>query len=431
MTLKTLEVMVTAALLAVMTACTKTSPTRPSDGTGASSGASVTDAVTGVTLTTPSLVTPTVNQQFKNVEQPITLTIKNAVTSGNTPLTYTFEVASDSGFASKVFSKDGVPAGNGTTSLKINKLTANKSYFWRARAQSGSLAGPNTEARGFGIGPEVILAQPVHGDPQPNATVGEQPTLNVNNVGRSGPNGPIFYRFEISDTSSFGSIVYSATVAERTDRPSTSHDVSIKLAEKTYFWRVIATDPANAVTSTGSAPTAIAVQPFSLLQATILDSPDNFAFFAETAKITTLVMGPTGISVDFTKKHGPDRWPDIYPPGFDGPIQYCLGMAWKIDGHWYASAPIEMWNERPEGGGPPGEYALNWFYNPARWAPMTFHQPQPGETIGFFVVAGDVRGFNSNQKYQERSNVVLVPMPDGGGATYTFGASGFTTSRKR
>ena len=194
---------------------------------------------------------------------------------------------------------------------------------------------------------------------------------------------------------------------------------------------MIATDPANAVTSVASAPSAMAVQPFSLLQATILDSPDNFAFFTETAKITTLIMGPYGINVDFTKKNGPDRWPDIYPPGFSGPIQYCLGMAWKIDGHWYASAPIEMWNDRPEGGGPPQEYALNWFYNPVRWAPMTFHQPEPGETIGFFVVAGDVRGFNSNQKYQERSNVVLVPMPDSGGATYTFGANGFTSSRRR
>ena len=217
-------------------------------------------------------------------------------------------------------------------------------------------------------------------------SVGEQPTLNVSNVGRSGPNGPVFYRFEISDTAAFGSLVYSATVTERTDRPSTRHDVTIKLAEKTYFWRVIATDPANAVTSAASAPSAIAVQPFSLLQATILDSPDNFAFFEETAKITTLVMGPTGISVDFTRKNGPDRWPDIYPRG--SRVRF-------------------------------------------RWAPMTFHQPPPGETIGFFVVAGDVRGFDSNQKYQERSNVVLVPMPDGGGATYTFGPSGFTSSRRR
>jgi len=421
MKLKSFGLWSALALFAVTAACTKSSPSRPSETTASGATASVTDVVTGVTLTSPSLVTPAVNQQFKNVEQPITLTVKNAVTSGSTPLTYSFEVATDAAFAAKVYTKDGVAAGATNTSLKIDKLTANKSYFWRARAMSGSLAGPYTEARGFGIGPEVVLAQPVNGDPQPNATVGEQPTLNVNNVGRSGPNGQIFYRFEISETAAFSSLVYSATVAERTDRPQTSHDVTIKLLEKTYFWRVVATDPANAVTSAASAATAMAVQPFNLQQATILDSPDNFAFFAETAKITTLIMGPSGINVDFTKKNGPDRWPDIFPPGFSGPIQYCLGMAWKIDGHWYASAPIEMWNDRAEGGGPPQDYALNWFYNPVRWAPMTFHQPEVGETIGFFVVAGDVRGFNSNQKYQERSNVVMVPMPDGGGATYTFG----------
>jgi hypothetical protein len=408
------------ALLVATTACTKASPTRPSDGTASGLAASVTDAVTGITLTTPSLVTPAVNQQIKNVEQPVTLTVKNAVTSGKTPLTYTFEVATDAAFAAKVYTKDGVAAGSGTTSLKIDKLTPNKSYFWRARAANGSFNGPNTEARGFVVGPEVILAQPVNGDPQPNATVGEQPTLNVNNVGRSGPNGPIFYRFEISETTAFTALVYSATVAERTDRPFTGHDVTTQLPEKTFYWRVVATDPANAVTSVASAPSAMTVQAFNLQQATILDSPDNFAFFTETARITTLIMGPTGINVDFTKKHGSDRWPDIFPPGFSGPIQYCLGLAFKIDGHWYASAPIEMWNDRLEGGGPPQDYALNWFYNPIRWSPMTFHQPAVGETIGFFVVAGDVRGFNSNQKLQERSNVVMVPMPDGGGATYTF-----------
>jgi hypothetical protein len=420
MKLKSFGIWSALALIAITAGCSKAaSPTRPSEGASGPT-TSVTDAVTGVTLTSPALVTPTVNQQFKNVEQPITLTVKNAVTSGTTVLTYTFEVASDAAFGTKVYSKDGVAAGSSTTSLRIDKLPANKSYFWRARSQSGTLAGPYSEGRGFGIGPEVILAQPVNGDPQPNATVGEQPTLNVNNVGRSGPNGPIFYRFEISDTAAFGSVIYSATVAERTDRSFTGHDVTIKLVEKTYYWRVTATDPANAVTSTASAVSPMKVQPFSLQQAVILDSPDNFAFFAETARITDLIMGPSGINVDFTKKNGPDRWPDIFPPGFSGPIQYCLGMAWKIDGQWYASAPIEMWNDRPEGGGPPQDYALNWFYNPGRWAPMTFHQPSPGETIGFFVVAGDVRGFNSNQKLQERSNVVMIPMPDGGGASFSF-----------
>jgi hypothetical protein len=54
---------------------------------------------------------------------------------------------------------------------------------------------------------------------------------------------------------------------------------------------------------------------------------------------------------------------------------------------------------------------------------MTFNQPNPGDTIGFFVTAGDTRGFNSNQKYQERSNVVLIPMPGSGGASFRFSSS--------
>src|SRR3954471_12040952 len=128
MKLRTLGIWSAFALFAVTLACTKESPTRPSETTASSATASVTDASTGVTLTAPAAVTPTANQQFKNVEQPLTLTVRNAVTSGATALTYTFEVASDAAFGTKVFSKDGVAAGNGTTSLKIDKLPANKSY---------------------------------------------------------------------------------------------------------------------------------------------------------------------------------------------------------------------------------------------------------------------------------------------------------------
>src|SRR3954447_26310043 len=106
MKLKSFGIWSALALFTVTTACSKSSPSRPSETTASGQTASVTDAVTGVTLTSPSLVTPTVNQQFKNVEQPITLTIKNAVTSGTTPLTYSFEVASDAAFATKVYTKD-------------------------------------------------------------------------------------------------------------------------------------------------------------------------------------------------------------------------------------------------------------------------------------------------------------------------------------
>ena len=95
-------------------------------------------------------------------------------------------------------------------------------------------------------------------------------------------------------------------------------------------------------------------------------------------------------------------------------------MLLNIGGRYYASAPIEMWNGRDEGGGPPQEYALNWFYDPFRWAPMTTHQPAVGELVGFFVVAGDTRGGNSVSPVKERSNVVVVAMPTSAGALYRF-----------
>jgi hypothetical protein len=53
---------------------------------------------------------------------------------------------------------------------------------------------------------------------------------------------------------------------------------------------------------------------------------------------------------------------------------------------------------------------------------MTGHQPAQGETIGFFVCAGDCRNNRegSLSPVKERSNVVLVPMPGPGGGTFRF-----------
>ena len=83
---------------------------------------------------------------------------------------------------------------------------------------------------------------------------------------------------------------------------------------------------------------------------------------------------------------------------------------------------IEYWHGLAESGGPPQDYAREWFYDPSRWAPMTGHQPAQGETIGFFVCAGDCRNNSKGDlsPARERSNVVLVPMPSFSGAVYRF-----------
>ena len=65
---------------------------------------------------------------------------------------------------------------------------------------------------------------------------------------------------------------------------------------------------------------------------------------------------------------------------------------------------------------------MNWFYDPGRWAPMTYHQPAVGEMVGFFICAGDCRNNPDGtlSPVKERSNVVLVLFPSDGGGTFGF-----------
>src|SRR5579871_961922 len=111
----------TAMVLAVgAAACTKSSPARPTDTAAAGTSASVSDAT--VSITTPTPASPADGQKLKYADQPITLTVNNAVTTGGS-ITYSFQVASDSGFANVVYTKDGVAPGSGnSTSIKIDTL---------------------------------------------------------------------------------------------------------------------------------------------------------------------------------------------------------------------------------------------------------------------------------------------------------------------
>ena len=97
-------------------------------------------------------------------------------------------------------------------------------------------------------------------------------------------------------------------------------------------------------------------------------------------------------------------------------------MEMNINGQLYASAPVEYWYGLEASGGPPSQYAMNWFYDPGRWAPMTYHQPAVGETIGLFVCAGDCRNRTdgSGSPVKERTNVVAVTMPTDAGARFVF-----------
>jgi hypothetical protein len=178
--------------------------------------------------------------------------------------------------------------------------------------------------------------------------------------------------------------------------------------------------PSPTPTPQPSASAGVDMVPLS--SAIIRNSPLTLASWPITSAIRVLEIRPNGVYVDFSKKTGPGRWPDWTPPGWDGPLQYTVGMMLNVNGVLYASAPVEFWFGLEASGGPPSQYALNWFYDPARWAPMTYHQPAVGETIGFFVCAGDCRNRTdgSGSPVKERTNVVTVTMPNDNGARFVF-----------
>src|SRR2546428_8129203 len=171
MTLKSTKVVTGRAWRAGDAGFAKKAPTTPSATSAVSiESASVTDAKTGITLTSPAAVSPTDGQQLKFSDQPIKLVVNKATTTGTTALTYTFEVATDAGFANIVATKGGTDAG-GQQTAALDKLAGDKKYFWRARASSGSVNGPNSNARSFQVGPEVVLGSPVAPFPSRNGSV--------------------------------------------------------------------------------------------------------------------------------------------------------------------------------------------------------------------------------------------------------------------
>jgi hypothetical protein len=160
---------------------------------------------------------------------------------------------------------------------------------------------------------------------------------------------------------------------------------------------------------------------------TLYSNAPDLADWPVTTTLTEVDFTNDGVALTFSKQDGADRWPDVVPPGWGGPLQYTIGMVECIGGQWYGSAVVEVWYGLPAAGGNVAlndQVAVNWYYDAIRWGLLAGRQPATGETIGIFVAAGNLRNISSDDPAQspvmERSNVVLVPMPDVNGATHSF-----------
>src|SRR5439155_3411679 len=89
--------MAAVAVAAAGAAACSRSPSSPS-GSTASTGS----------VTVPRPAQPTANASVRFADQPVTLTVQNAVVTTTGGTVYTFEVATDSAFSSKLQTKDNV-----------------------------------------------------------------------------------------------------------------------------------------------------------------------------------------------------------------------------------------------------------------------------------------------------------------------------------
>jgi hypothetical protein len=399
--------------------------------------------IPGVNITSPSIMQPSLGAKVSVEQQPLTLTVGNAASSGVRPLTYVFEIAADASFANKVFSRDGIAPGASQTSLKLpDALATGRTYFWHARAEDGANTGPFSTTAAFDVFTPIVIGAAVPTAPIDNVRVDSlHPLFSFNNAPHSGPVGPLTYLIEVADTDSFANRLAAWTVAEQPGQTGLDSPQDFPI-NKQLFWRVRAADTTTAgpysPVQVFQTPLPVVVAPppppapgpgpigpaptdsLDLRQASIYNSPSDLANWAVTARITSVIFTPNAFLVDFDRRNGPNRWPDIAfgDPGDN--LQYTLGMCLNINNHWDCSAVVQFWYGRDLGASaPPSEIATAWFYD-SRWGPLMGRQPADGETVGIFVCAGDCRNKTSVSTIHERSNVQFVTWSNRGGPAYTF-----------
>jgi len=201
----------------------------------------------------------------------------------------------------------------------------------------------------------IVVNAPTLVTPLNGITSFAWPTFTVSNSTHSGSNGALTYRFEISTSNNFTTILISATVAEGTNQTSYTPTSAPPTATTTIYWRVTTLDATNNVTS-----------PTSNVQ--------SFTFDVSVAG---------GIAA----KEGLALWPGTQPPGTPG--HAVLGDNWNVyntvsfDGVAFTTPPIEALRafDLMDRGMDP-QSALNWM-NANGYGTDAVYYTVGGGVIGF------------------------------------------------
>jgi hypothetical protein len=335
----------TAAVVAAIAAAAcsnNNTPSSPSDNSGLTAS-----------VTVPRPAVPAANASVRFGDQPITLMVQNAAMTSASGAVYTFEVATDSAFSTKVQTWPNVAEGsNGQTTVKLDQLGGGRDYYWHARATAGGTAGPFSSPSKFTVGPAVIVNAPTPIAPLTGVTTTPRPALRVTNATRSGA-ATITYRFEVANSAAFTTLVVAATVAEGINEtgyiPPTNLPVST-----TLFWRAIALDTTNGVSSNPSTVQSFTTRAFSQAETLAIQLGEplwpgaqpsgsfghatmgNDPFYGVGWQIQTLHYAPANVTFQ-----SPDiemlRYFDLFDRGYDpdSAIAWLQGNGYPTVAQWY------------------------------------------------------------------------------------------------
>ena len=203
---------------------------------------SVAGPIPGVEISAPTLLEPGSGWELNNANQPVRLLIESSSTTGQRPLTHTFELASDAQFGTMLFSRGGIgPGDGGRTSVQLSdRLPTGRSYFWRARAEDGANTGPYSAAVSFSIITPVVIDVPATRAPV-GAISSNKPTFKIGNAPRSGPVGQIVDSVHVANDPGFGSLIAIYNVPEQAGETTFSPTLELPYSQ-TFYWRVRAYD---------------------------------------------------------------------------------------------------------------------------------------------------------------------------------------------
>jgi hypothetical protein len=198
--------------------------------------------IAGVDITAPRLLAPGNGTRLKAAQQPITLIVENSSSNGVRPISYTFEVAPDSGFETKSYARSGVlPGPDGRTQVIVAALETGRVYHWRVRAEDGANTSQYSAAS-FEVLPRPQLDPPPLLSPANGVEVGSRrPQLVVGTSDRNAGVGAVSYEFQIAADVAFTALVARHLTGEAGD--TTVFVPGSDLSGSTmFFWRVRAFD---------------------------------------------------------------------------------------------------------------------------------------------------------------------------------------------